>query len=92
MEISFNVTALSRNPQGKSKISVVACGVEGERVYDSMVIFSAYVDVPYAADHTSIEAYIIKVLFNASLAIQELGGNIGITPQGDLMLNSAERK
>jgi hypothetical protein len=92
MEISFNVTCLSRNSEGKSKVSITACGVEGGQVYDSMIMFSRYVDVPYAQDHASVEAYIVKVLFNVSLAIQEYGGNIGITPQGDLMLNAVEHK
>jgi hypothetical protein len=92
MEISFNVTCLSRNNEGKSKVSITACGVEGTEVYDSMIIFSRYVDVPYAWSFSSVEGYIVKVLFNASLAIQEYGGNIGITPQGNLMLNEPEHK
>jgi hypothetical protein len=90
VEISFNVTCLSRNAEGKSKMSITACGVENGHVYDSMIIYSAYVSVPYAADHTSVEAYIIKALFNLSLSLQEKGGWIGITPQGDLMLEDSE--
>jgi hypothetical protein len=91
MEISFNVTCLSRNAEGKSKMSITACGVENGHVYDSMIIYSAYVGVPYAADHTSVEAYIVKALFNLSLSLQEKGGWIGITPQGDLMLEDKEQ-
>jgi hypothetical protein len=90
VEISFNVTSLSRNAQGQSKLSIVACGVEAGTVYDSMIIYSEYVDVPYAQDHVSVEAYIVKVLFNLSMSLQEKGGQLGITPQGELMLGQVE--
>lgn len=92
MEISFNVTALSRGSDGKSKVSVAACAVEKGKVFEGFTIFSKYLEMPYAQESISVESYIVKVLFRLSLELQEDVDRNGMTRIETLMLERVERK
>lgn len=92
MEISFNVTSLARDADGKSKVTVTATAVDGSQVFTGQTIYAMYLGVPFAEDHFSVESYIVKVLFNLSVALQDEGDSKGQTTIAKLMLDSVEHQ
>jgi hypothetical protein len=90
VEITFSITSLSRNKDGKSRMVIAVCGVEEIFVHDACDLFDGYVDIPSADSMLSVEAYVVKTLFNLSLALQERGEKLGITPTEVLMLSPVE--